>query len=310
MSSNKSSNKSSFGFIIDPFAGLNPKKDSSLAMMRAVLDMGGQVFVAQMHDLSIDGDVSGRFQPVGKDMTAGAAEVIKLADLDGVFMRKDPPIDDAYYACTQILSVAQAQGAKIYNDPQVLRDESEKLFALHFPELIPETIVSAQHNILRDFVDQHGTAIFKPLNVMGGAGIFLIEKADMNFDVIWETLTHYGKQPIMAQRFLPAINEGDKRVIIFNGAVVDHVLVRTPKAGAVRGNMAAGGTTHIAKINDHDRKVAEVVAKAMVEKGVSFAGIDIIGDKLIEVNHTCPTGIVQISDYLGRNIAEDYIKGL
>ena len=305
------SSSKSYAFIIDPFENLNPKKDTSLAMMRAALDMGARVYVCEMGDLHIRaGIVQGDFREVRTGLEIGDSVALDLKDLSGAFMRKDPPIDAAYYACTQILSVAQGQGATIYNDPQSLRDESEKLFALYFPDLIPETIVTAKLSVLREFGDKHGQIIVKPLNAMGGAGIFLIDKSDLNFDVIWETLTEHGAHPIMAQHFIPAIRQGDKRVLIMNGHVCGHMLVRTPKDDSVRGNMAAGATTHIAEITDLERGIAEKVVPVLNEKGIVFAGIDIIGDKLIEINHTSPTGIVEISKHVGHNIAEDLFKSL
>lgn len=301
----------SYAFIIDPFESLNPKKDTSLAMMRAALSLGAKVYVCEMGDLYIvNGVAQGDFREVTVKLEIAGNASLGLKDLDGVFMRKDPPIDAAYYACTQILSLAQSQGAQIHNDPQSLRDESEKLFALHFPDLIPETIVTAKLETLRTFGNEHGHIIVKPLNAMGGAGIFLIEKSDLNFDVIWETLTDHGAHPIMAQQFIPDIRAGDKRVLIMNGKPFDHMLVRTPKEDSVRGNMAAGATTHIAQMTDIERKIAEAVSPVLIEKGISFCGIDIIGDKLIEVNHTSPTGIVEISKEVGYNIAEDLFKGL
>lgn len=304
------SNKS-FGFVIDPFESLNRKKDTSLAMMRAALDLGAKVYVCEMGDLHIaNGIVTGDFCEVVSGLDAGQNVSLELKNLSGVFMRKDPPIDASYYACTQILSVAQEQGAVIHNDPASLRDESEKLFALHFPSLIPETIVTAKLSTLREFGNKHGHLIVKPLNAMGGAGIFLIEKTDLNFDVIWETLTGHGAHPIMAQQFIPTIRAGDKRVLIMNGVPFEHMLVRTPKADSVRGNMAAGATTHIAEMTDVERDIANTVAPVLMEKGIRFAGIDIIGDKLIEINHTSPTGIVEISKEVGYNIAEELFKGL
>lgn len=301
----------SFGFIIDPFESLNRKKDTSIAMMRAALDLGAKVYVCEMGDLHIRGGVvQGDFREVVDGIEIGADTPLDLKDLNGIFMRKDPPIDAPYYACTQILSIAEAQGATIYSAPQGLRDESEKLFALYFPDLIPETIVTAKLSVLREFGNKHGHIIVKPLNAMGGAGIFLIEKTDLNFDVIWETLTDHGAQTIMAQSFVPDIRAGDKRVILFNGKVHDHMLVRTPKADSVRGNMAAGATTHIAEVGDVERAIAEKVAPVLIEKGIVFAGIDIIGDKLIEINHTSPTGLVEISKHVGYNIAEDLFKSL
>lgn len=302
----------SFGFIIDPLESLNVKKDTSLAMMRAAQAMGADVFIAQMHDLYIaGGDVYGRFQPMDAELKPAAApQSVKLADLSGVFMRKDPPMDTAYYACVQILHVARRQGARIYNDPRSLSTESEKLFALQFPDLIPETLVTARRETLHDFLKARKQIIVKPMNAMGGAGVFLVKESDLNFDVIWETITNHGAHAIVAQSFLPEIMEGDKRVIIFNGQVFDHMLVRTPKDGSVRGNMAAGGSTHVARLGERDREIAETVAPLLMGKGIVFAGIDIIGDNLIEINHTSPTGTVQISYEVGHNIMEDFFETL
>jgi glutathione synthase len=197
---------------------------------------------------------------------------------------------------------------RVVNDPASLLKYNEKLYATHFPEFCPAYIVTASLGALRDFRQEHGAIIVKPLDAMGGQGVFLVEENSVNFEVIWELQTNRGTYPVMAQAFLPEIAEGDKRIIVIGGAPFDHALVRLPKAGSIRGNLAHGGGHQVRKLTEAERNIAETVGRRLVQDGVEFAGLDVIGDRLIEVNITSPTGIRQLAQETGENLGLRIMK--
>jgi glutathione synthase len=297
-------------FVVDPLAELKAYKDSSIAMMREGARRGHEVHALEARDMFVrEGQVFAptRRLAVGEDdhrwYTAADAQVTPLAGFDRVFMRKDPPFDQEYYYATLLLERAQAAGAQVVNDPRALRDWNEKLAILRFPALAPPTLVASDMPSVHDFIAEHGDVIVKKLDGMGGTMIFRVAAADVNRNVIVETITDMGTRTIMAQRFIPDIARGDKRVLVIGGKPFSHCLARIPKAGETRGNLAAGGRGVAQPISARDREIAETVGKELVKAGIVFAGLDVIGDYLTEVNVTSPTCIVEIAEQTGNNAA-------
>ena len=234
----------------------------------------------------------------------------RLADFDAVVMRTDPPVDTDYLLATHLLGVAEAHGARVLNRPQALRDFNEKLAILNFPQFIAPTLVAAQAVEIEAFLLEQRDIIVKPLTEMGGAGIFRLALHDPNRNAILETLTHRGRRPIMAQRYLPEISEGDKRILLIDGKIIPFALARIPKAGETRGNLAAGGTARAQPLSDRDREIAEAIAPWASERGIFLAGLDVIGDCLTEINVTSPTGFQEISAQAGIDVAARFIEAV
>jgi glutathione synthase len=231
-----------------------------------------------------------------------------LARFDVVLMRKDPPFDTEYFYATHLLSRAQQQGARVLNSGQALRDHPEKLAILEFPDLAPTTLVSGDAAQIKAFIAEHGDVIVKPLDGMGGTGIFRIKAGDANTNVILETLTALGTQTIMAQRYLPAIVDGDKRVLLIGGEPVPFCLARIPQGGETRGNLAAGGRGEARPLTDSDWRIARSVAAALDGRGLFLVGLDIIGDHLTEINVTSPTCFQEIEQQTGFDVAGMYVE--
>jgi glutathione synthase len=241
---------------------------------------------------------------------AGAPREAALAEFDAVLMRQDPPFDFEYLAATWLLERAQAGGARVFNDPRAVRDHSEKLAILEFPQFTPETLVAREPEALQAFIDAAGDAILKPLDGMGGSSIFRVRRDDPNRNVIVETLTCCSARSIMAQRYLPEIARGDKRILLIGGKVVPFALARIPKPGETRGNLAAGGTGMAQPLSESDRAIAEHLAPILHGRGILLAGIDVIGDCLTEINVTSPTCFVEIAQQTGFSVAEMFIDAL
>lgn len=284
------------GVIMDPIENINFVKDTTLGLLLAAKARGYSLTYMQQGDLFLDdGQPKALAQPlqVHADpdhwFDLGAQETINLGDLDVILMRKDPPFDNEFVYSTYILEAAEAQGALIVNRPQSLRDCNEKVFATQFPQCCPPVLVSRNSDLLRNFHKQHGDVIFKPLDGMGGAGIFRCKVDDPNIGVILETLTNFGQQQIMAQRFIPEITNGDKRILVIDGEAVPYALARVPAEGETRGNLAAGGSGVPQPLTERDRWIVEQVAASLKEKGLIFVGLDVIGDYLTEINVTSPT---------------------
>lgn len=296
--------------VMDSLASIKPKKDSTVAMIKSAHKNNIRVFYTGVDDLYIGDNrakaIAHEILPGTNDewYTPGGQSTCDLKDFSAVLMRKDPPVDKRFLHACYMLEHAARDGGHVLNNPSSLIGLNEKLFATHFPDLAPVTVITSSRDVLRSFLDQHGKIIIKPLDSMGGEGVFMVTKDDVNFDVIWEIQTARGTYPVIAQEFLPAIKDGDIRVIVINGKPFEHVLVRTPRSGSIRGNMAAGGNTHVREITKIEKQICETVGKVLIERGVLFAGLDIIGDKLIEINITSPTGIRQISDACGIEIAD------
>ena len=301
-------------FVVDPLPALRPYKDSSVAMMREAVKRGHEVHALEAGDMFVrDGAVTGcvRHLEVSNDnkawFRAGEPRMAALAGFDCVLMRKDPPFDQEYYYATLLLDGVQAQGGWVVNDPRGLRDWNEKLAILAFPQFTPQTLVARDMRQVQDFIDANGDVVVKKLDGMGGSMVFRVKADDVNRNVIVEAITDEGRRTIMAQRFIPEITKGDKRVLVIDGKPFSHCLARIPKKGETRGNLAAGGTGVAQPISERDREIAETVGRRLVKAGIAFAGLDVIGNFLTEINVTSPTCIVEIAEQTGNNAAVDVI---
>jgi len=302
------------GVLMDPIATINTKKDTTLGLLRAASAAGHQLTYLEQADLTVrNGETmaSLRSLTVYDDDTAwyamGERYDASLSTLDVVLMRKDPPFDMEFFYTTQLLEDAERRGTLIVNRCASLRDCNEKLFATQFPECCPPLLVSRDPTALKAFHAEHGDVIFKPLDGMGGQSIFRVKENDPNLNVILETLTDNGGVTIMAQQYLPAIKDGDKRVLMINGEAAPFCLARLPMAGENRGNLAAGGSGIVQPLSDRDRWIAEQVGPTLREKGLLFVGLDIIGDYLTEINVTSPTCMREIDRAKNTQIAEQLI---
>lgn len=298
------------GIVMDPIADISYKKDTTLAMLWAAQDKGWQLFYMEQKDLFLDqGTAKAQWRKltVRRDpqdyYALGEAEQGQLHELDVVLMRKDPPFDPEYIYSTYILEAAERRGTLIVNRCQSLRDCNEKVFATQFPQCCPPVLVSRDSQRLKDFYAEHQDVIFKPLEGMGGSSIFRVKPDDPNLSVILETLTRYGAETIMAQRFLPEISDGDKRILMINGEPVPYSLARIPAKGETRGNLAAGGSGRAQPLSERDHWIAAQVGPTLREKGLIFAGLDVIGDYLTEINVTSPTCIREIDSAFNTDIA-------
>ena len=299
------------GIIMDPIAHIAFKKDSSLAMLLAAQARGWTLFYMEQRDLYQLGDQArARMCPLRvfndpqhwfeTDEEVDAA----LSDLDVILMRKDPPFNSEYIYATYLLELAEKSGTLVVNRPQSLRDCNEKFFATQFPQCTPPTLVSRRSDILREFAREHRDIILKPLDEMGGASIFRHREGDPNLSVILEVLTEHGSRQIMAQRYVPAIKDGDKRILMIDGEPVPYCLARIPAAGETRGNLAAGRRGVAQPLSDHDREIAAIVGPELRKRGLLFVGLDVIGDYLTEINITSPTCIREIDNAFDTQIGE------
>ena len=289
------------GIVMDPIHAISYKKDSSLAMLLAAQKRGWELHYMEPQDLYLeDGQAMGsmRALKVHADpqhcFDLEEHQPTPLADLDVILMRKDPPFDNEFLYATHILEAAERAGVLVVNRPASLRDCNEKLFATQFPQCTPDNVVTRRADILRAFAKKHRDVILKPLDGMGGSMIFRIQENDPNLSVIIETLTRFGEQQIMAQRYLPEIVEGDKRILMINGEPLPYCLARIPQQGETRGNLAAGGRGEARPLTERDRWIANQVGPSLRERGLLFVGLDVIGDYLTEINVTSPTCIREI----------------
>ncbi|UJF21786.1 glutathione synthase [Shewanella sp. OMA3-2] len=289
------------GIVMDPISDINIKKDSSFAMLLAAQSRGYKLFYLEMKDLAmVNGKAMGNMRSLtvindaAKWFELGEAIDTPLADLDVILMRKDPPFDTEFIYATYMLERAEEEGTLIVNKPQSLRDANEKLFTAWFSEFTPETVVTRDAQRIRAFHQQKSDIIIKPLDGMGGSSIFRIKKDDPNIGVIIETLTNYGQQYAMAQAFIPEITLGDKRILVVDGEPVPYSLARIPMKGETRGNLAAGGRGVAQPLSESDWKIARAIGPELKRRGLIFVGLDVIGDKLTEINVTSPTCIREI----------------
>lgn len=297
------------GVVMDPIGAIKPYKDTTLALMLAAQKRGWALRYLEMQDLWLrDGVAMGRVRPVlvFDDRTRwfelGEPETIRLGSLDAVLMRKDPPFDLEYITATYILERAQTQGALVVNRPASLRDCNEKIFTAWFPELTPPTLFSRDSATLRAFHAEHGDVIYKPVDGMGGMGVFRVGADGMNLGSVIEQLTDMGRRSIVAQQYLPAIKDGDKRVLVVDGEAVPYCLARVPQAGETRGNLAAGGLGEPRPLSEADRRIAAAVGPELRRRGLLFVGLDVIGDRLTEINVTSPTCAREIDAAFGTDI--------
>lgn len=308
-------------FIIDPIVQLNAYKDTSVAMMQGLQARGHQLAYTQVDDLvaaqctawTLAHEISLRD---GVDLhqadwyRQGISTHCRLTDFDAVLMRKDPPFDIRYFYATHLLSLAESQGVPVFNSGQALRDTPEKLAILSLTDCIPETLVTSAAATIVDFVQAQGDTVIKPLDGMGGRGICRLRPDDSNLNAIIELVTEYGHMPVMLQRFIDRIDEGDKRVLIIDGEVVPYCLARIPKPGETRGNLAAGGRGVTQALSARDHEIAQRVIETFAPQGLFLMGIDIIGDRLTEINVTSPTCFVEITEGTGWPVAETFAKAL
>jgi glutathione synthase len=298
------------GIVMDPIESITPYKDSSLAMLLEAERRGAEISYFTQSDLKlVSGTALGRSRRLNvvDDRACwwrfGEEREIALGELDVILMRKDPPFDMEYIYTTYILDRARIAGALIMNDPAALRNMNEKVFTAWFPDCVPETLITRSMGEMRAFLAEHGHVVVKPLGGMGGRSIFVIRKGDKNANVVFETLTDYGRQFAMAQTYIPEISLGDKRILLFDGEPVPYALARIPSADDNRGNLVMGATGKGQPLSDRDREISARVGPVLRDAGVIFAGIDVIGDYLTEVNVTSPTGMREIDAQFGLNTA-------
>ncbi|MFZ3160062.1 MAG: glutathione synthase [Rhodoferax sp.] len=309
-------------FIADPLESFKIYKDSTFAMMREAQARGhllsvcepqdvrwrrGEPVTALVRDITLTGDPvhwfsAARHQPDERGQA--------LKDFDAVVMRKDPPFDAEYFYATHLLEQAEREGARVFNKPRALRDHPEKLAILEWPRFIGPTLVTRDANDIKGFHAEHQDIILKPLDGMGGTGIFRVKADGLNLGAIIETLNREGAQTVMVQKFLPAIAEGDKRILVIGGQPVPFCLARIPQGGEVRGNLAAGGKGVAQPLSARDREIAEAIGPVLAGRGLLLMGLDVIGDSLTEINVTSPTCFQEIADQTGFDVAAMFVQAL
>lgn len=309
-------------FIIDPLPGLAAYKDTSVAMMRALIAQAHTVSVALQSDIYIDnGRVKTAAQPihiaVDADLHApqwwqlsGESLDVELNHFSAVIMRKDPPFDMEYFYSTHLLSFAEEQGARVFNTGSALRGHPEKLAITEFSQFTPVTLVTRDMNKIRAFHQQHKDVIVKPLDGMGGTGIFRMREGEVNVGAILETLSKDSTESLMVQRYVPEIVDGDKRIIIINGKPVPYCLARIPLAGETRGNLAAGGRGVAQPLSEYDWHIANTIAPKLVERGLFLVGLDVIGQYVTEINVTSPTCFVEITEQTDCDVSQIFVDAL
>ena len=302
-------------FITDPLNGLKPKKDTSIFMMEEAISLGYKVYQSEMNDLFIQNGIvfadSRNIIAAGSNkIEAISKESIEVSSFSYTFMRKDPPVEEDYINALHLLGLAEEQGAKVFNKPNSSKEFNEKIFAIHFKEFIPETLITANIQKIIEFQVDQEIVIVKPLDGMGGTSIFKMEDMeDENLDILLE-MTNNEQTQIVVQEFLPDIFDGDFRVLIIHGKPFNKTLARIPQGDSFKGNLAAGGKGVVKDITDTQKKIAEVIGKFLMTKVINFAGMDMIGDKLTEINITSPTCAREIFDQSGENPISEYLKDL
>jgi glutathione synthase len=306
-----------FLFIIDSISTLKAYKDSTVAMMREAERCGHELVVVRPLDVLLrDGVVQADVKAVQVSVddnnwyALGVKTRLCLRDVDAVIMRKDPPFDTEYLYTTHLLSLAEQQGARVFNKPGMLREFNEKLAIAQFPQFTVPTLVSRRMDEIKSFVAEHGDVILKPLDGMGGSSIFRVCADEMNLNVILEVMTQLGTRTIMAQRYIPAISAGDKRILLIDGVPVPYALARIPAAGETRGNLAAGGRGVAQLLTERDKEIAYTLGPVLRDLGLFLVGLDVIGEYLTEINVTSPTGFVEISQQTDINVASIFVDAL
>ena len=305
-----------FLFILDPLNSLKSYKDTSIAIMREAAKRGHSLYVCQQHDVFLRNQFvkinvcAFNFNEGENWYNLGESQELLPSEFNAVLMRKDPPFDNEYLYSTYLLELASSQGARVINNPSAIRGWNEKLSVAKFAQFAPEFLVTANDDLIRAFLAEHKDIIVKPLDGMGGTGIFRLTENDPNIGAILETATKFGAQTIMAQRYLPAILQGDKRIIVINGEPLPYALARIPKAGETRGNLAAGGTGVAQLLSARDLEIAATVGATLKQEGLFLVGLDVIGDYLTEINVTSPTGMVEIAAQTSCKPAEVFMDAL
>jgi glutathione synthase len=303
-------------FILDPLDNLKTYKDTSVAIMYEAAARGHELYVCEQHDMFLRNETvrinakTFQFSEAENWYKLDEAKEALPKYFDAILMRKDPPFDNEYLYSTYLLELAANQDARVINNPSAVRGWNEKLSVARFPEFAPEFLVTSNNDLIREFLAHHKDIIVKPLDGMGGSGIFRLTEADPNIGAILEVSTQFGTRTIMAQKYLPAIKQGDKRIIIINGKPLPYCLARIPKAGETRGNLAAGGTGVAQPLTKRDLEIATTVGKTLKAEGLFLVGLDVIGDHLTEINVTSPTGMVEIAAQTPCKPAEVFIDAL
>jgi glutathione synthase len=304
-------------FLADPLSGFKIYKDSTYAMMVEAARRGHEIHAFEQKDMAFDGGaVVANVAPLtltgdAKNwFRAKPPQALPLSEFDAVIKRKDPPFDMEYVYATYLLELAELQGARVFNKPDAIRNHNEKLAIAQFPQFTAPTLVSSDEVRLRLFFFQHHDIILKPLDGMGGAGVFRVKEDGLNLGAIIETLTDNGRRTIMAQRYIPEIVLGDKRILLIGGEIVPFCLARIPQAGEVRGNLAAGGTGVAQPLSARDREIAQTLAPVLSGRGLILVGLDVIGDYLTEINVTSPTCFQEIANQTGFDVAGMFIDAL
>lgn len=302
------------GVIMDPIEGINPKKDTTLALLLAAQQRDWPIFYMEVQDLFLVND-----KPFARMRSLHVKDDVKhwfkfcketIAALDSlsvILMRKDPPLDMQYIYATQLLDKAEQEGVLIANHPQSLRDFNEKLFTLNFPQCCPPSLVTSSIHAAQEFLLQHQDIIAKPLDGMGGRSVFRVRNNDANSNVILETLTNNNQSYMMLQRYIPEVRDGDKRIIMINGKPIPYALARIAPPGETRANLAVGGTGKAVKLSERDVWICQQVGPHLREKGLLFVGLDVIGDYLTEINITSPTGVRELDEQCNLNIGAQFI---
>lgn len=305
------------GVVMDPIHLISFKKDSTLAILLAAQSQGFELFYMQQQDMFLEnGEPRAKITPLRvfddpkRWFELGESRVAALEEMNVLLMRKDPPFDSEFIYSTYILEAAEQRGSLVVNKPQSLRDCNEKVFATQFPQCTPPLLVSRDQERLKLFLAEHKDVVYKPLDGMGGTSIFRVSEGDQNLNVILETLTNYGQQTIMAQKYLPQITLGDKRILVVDGEVIPFSLARIPTGSDFRGNLAAGGRGVVQPLSERDQWVAQQVAPTLKERGLIFVGLDIIGDYLTEINVTSPTCIREIDNAEDTQIGDKLIAAI
>ena len=302
---------------MDPIQSINYLKDTSLSILLAAQRQGYKLFYIEQGDLFLENGLPFAevcplrvFDDPDCWYKLDNRSAVPLDEIAVVLMRKDPPFDSEYIYSTYILEAAEKRGTLVVNKPQSLRDCNEKVFATEFPQCTPPLLVSRSLKRLKGFLQEHQDVVFKPLDGMGGTSIFRVKADDQNLNVILETLTQYGSQTIMAQKYLADISDGDKRVLIVDGEVIPYCLARIPSTSDFRGNLAAGGRGEVRPLSDRDQWIAKQIAPTLVERGLLFVGLDIIGDYLTEINVTSPTCVQEIDRAQNTAIGDKLIAAI
>ena len=305
-------------FVCDPLASFHIEKDSTFTMMREAQQRGHAVWACETQDLfwQSGARVSAHMQQLSLTadplawFTTPSQQMRVLADVDAVIMRKDPPFDNEYFYATHLLSQAEREGARVFNSPQALREHPEKLALMEFADFASPTLVTRSPQAIRDFHAKHSDIILKPLDGMGGMGIFRVKADGLNLGSIIETLNRDGSTSVMVQKFLPEIAQGDKRVLVIDGEPVPFALARIPQGNEVRGNLAAGGKGVAQPLSQRDRQIAERIGPVLAARGLLLVGLDIIGDCLTEINVTSPTCFREITDQTGFDVPAMFMAAL